>query len=409
MMTLVSRKKNKIQFESLNTPAVIDEAFLCFDETAAETESDKMILCFPKSEEIDPCTAVPLAGIIEYYRTEKNIEFQFEGTTEILRKTQILSPSKFKYDTHNQVSVLNVVWKFLTSNDVNYLVTAVVRELEQKTQFESGVLPGIEWCLNEVMDNVLQHSASESDDPVGYVMVQMPPKNQHVIFCVCDFGQGIQNSLQNISPPPENSVDAITRAIQEGVTRDKKIGQGNGLWGLHNILRLNAGQLMIATGDGSWFFDGCNIDTTRSHQYLDENHKGTIIDFHVNIEQKVSIAEALNGHSPINYRLESLENETGQQIEFILKNEASGTGTRQSGMKLRNRIMNTVIESPLQIIIDFQGVSVITSSFADELIGKLVVELGFVGFSQQIQLKNMNEIITPIVNRSVSQRIAENF
>jgi anti-anti-sigma regulatory factor len=107
--------------------------------------------------------------------------------------------------------------------------------------------------------------------------------------------------------------------------------------------------------------------------------------------------------------VKSIEDKMGQQLEFILKNESSGTGTRQSGIMLRNRILNAADESPLRIVIDFKGVSVIASAFADELIGKLVVELGFVGFTQRIQLKNMNEIIAPIVNRSVAQRIAEAF
>jgi hypothetical protein len=47
-------------------------------------------------------------------------------------------------------------------------------------------------------------------------------------------------------------------------------------------------------------------------------------------------------------------------------------------------------------------VSVVSSSFADELIGKLVLEFGFVGFTQRIQPKNMGEIIASIVNRSVT-------
>ncbi|MDR3109842.1 MAG: hypothetical protein LBU65_09175 [Planctomycetaceae bacterium] len=76
------------------------------------------------------------------------------------------------------------------------------------------------------MDNVLQHSAPESNcSPVGYVMVQVNPKNNYVIFCISDFGQGVQKSLQHLPSPPKNSVDAITRAIQEGVTRDKKSGR----------------------------------------------------------------------------------------------------------------------------------------------------------------------------------------
>jgi hypothetical protein len=55
-------------------------------------------------------------------------------------------------------------------------------------------------------------------------------------------------------------------------------------------------------------------------------------------------------------------------------------------------------ESSYRIVIDFNRVSVVSSSFADELIGKLVVELGFTGFTQRIQLTGMNDLIAPVVD-----------
>jgi anti-sigma regulatory factor (Ser/Thr protein kinase) len=309
------------------------------------------------------------------------------------------------------------VWRFsspadvnkLVTDDVNKLVTDVVHELSGKIVFEKGVLQGIEWCLNEVMDNVLQHSDVENGQPFGYVMAQVHAANNRVAFCICDYGQGIHKSLQSLEHAPRNAIDSISLAIQEKVTRDKNVGQGNGLWGLHNILRLNVGQLTIISGEGSWMFDGHNVKTHDNLQYLDCEHKGTIIDFQVNTQQTFSIAEALNGHSPVNFPLERIEDAYGKSLIFSLRRDASGTGTRQSGMMLRNHILNLAKESPNRIIIDFNDVSMVSSSFADELIGKLVIEFGFVTFTQRVQLINMNEIITPIVNRSVSQRIAEMF
>ena len=53
--------------------------------------------------------------------------------------------------------------------------------------------------------------------------------------------------------------------------------------------------------------------------------------------------------------------------------------------------------------------NLISSSFADELIGKLVLEYGFFGFNNVIRLKNMNSLVQTIVQRSVSQRMAESL
>lgn len=58
---------------------------------------------------------------------------------------------------------------------------------------------------------------------------------------------------------------------------------------------------------------------------------------------------------------------------------------------------------------DFTGIDLISSSFADELLGKLVVEFGFFGFNNFFKMKNMNSLIQSIVQRSVGQRMAESL
>ena len=66
-------------------------------------------------------------------------------------------------------------------------------------------------------------------------------------------------------------------------------------------------------------------------------------------------------------------------------------------------------ETSQTVVIDFTGVSVVSSSFADELIGKLVMEIGFITFTQRVRMNGMNQIIAPIIDRSVAQRMANFF
>ena len=49
----------------------------------------------------------------------------------------------------------------------------------------------------------------------------------------------------------------------------------------------------------------------------------------------------------------------------------------------------------------------LSSSFADELIGKLIAEMGFSSFVQHIKLSKLNAFNTAIINRSVGQRMAQ--
>lgn len=109
-----------------------------------------------------------------------------------------------------------------------------------------------------------------------------------------------------------------------------------------------------------------------------------------------------------NLKIESLEDSAGN-ITIDLVNKDSGFGTRKSGEKIRNEIINIYKQTNKTITIDFDGIKIISSSFADELIGKLVSEFGFYGFNNLIKLRNMNSDVQSIVQRSVAQRMMESF
>lgn len=96
---------------------------------------------------------------------------------------------------------------------------------------------------------------------------------------------------------------------------------------------------------------------------------------------------------------------------FELKKETTGFGTRIAGERVRNKVLNYLkrIDTPNKINLDFSEVSMISSSFADEFIGKLLVELGFFRFTKTIFLTNVSKSIESIINRSVSQRMAQLF
>src|SRR3989344_7252992 len=106
----------------------------------------------------------------------------------------------------------------------------------------------------------------------------------------------------------------------------------------------------------------------------------------------MSLSDVLGNQKPIDLRVEALEDARGSLV-FRLKEKTSGTGTRQAGMRMRNDLMNLFSSSRKQIDLDFTGIAVVSSSFADELVGKLVTELGFSAFSRIFRLINMNDVV----------------
>lgn len=243
-------------------------------------------------------------------------------------------------------------------------------------------------------------------------MGQIHNTSKYIAFTVFDTGQGIYNSLKTSEHAPKNTVDAITMAIKEEVTRDKKIGQGNGLYGLHSIVKQGKGRLCITSGSGSYMYENEQIHTYDNIQYLSSESPCTIVDFQLDYSEDLSLDKALvfrgKEYKPINIRLENLEDDFGNVI-YKIKDNAEGTGTRESAKRVKNEIFNILQTEPKTIVLDFSGVAVISSSFADELIAKLLMELGLYQFNRVIRLKNLDSSLQNILQRSVIQRFIEDF
>ena len=144
------------------------------------------------------------------------------------------------------VDPISRIWRF-TESSVTPIADAISRSLLERLSLEEGVFRAINWCLYEIMDNVLQHAESE----VGFVEAQVHQASKRVAICIADAGVGFKQSFRNSRHRPGTESDAITLSVQENFTRDSQVGAGNGLWGLYQIVTKNDGLLSIQSGRGS--------------------------------------------------------------------------------------------------------------------------------------------------------------
>lgn len=400
----LSKKENAIYISQTNHPRIVSE-FIKKLNSGIISGMDEFTINIECKSSSYPDVCVPIAGIVQFWK-QRGINFTFKKMSDFISNTNIHQPLEAKKTVIDFLSSpTNKIWYFHSSDGINLLVDRFISEVSQVVECQKGVIEGLTWCLNEVMDNVLIHSKADR----GFVMGQIHSNQKHLAFCVFDYGQGIYNSFKGTVHQTRYPLDAITLSIKEGVTRDKSNFQGNGLWGLHNILRLNSGRLAITSHTACYILqNSSDIRHFSNIPIFDTENGFTIVDFQIDYDKGISITESLGGHIPVNYQYELMENEIGL-IVFKISEKASGTGTRQSGERLRNEVINISTETNKVIVIDFEGVSVISSSFADELFGKLVAKYGFFGFNQKFRLKNMNETVQAVLNRSVSQRMAETF
>ena len=83
-------------------------------------------------------------------------------------------------------------------------------------------------------------------------------------------------------------------------------------------------------------------------------------------------------------------------VEFKFIDYGTDFGTRYMGQKLREKLL-PLIKGDERVVLDFTGVNVVSNSFADECIAKLLLEMPLAELKQRTTLRGLN----PLAKRSV--------
>lgn len=400
----LKRSQNRLNLRHFKNVQVVKDFVVHVVEIKREGYKDIVI----DLSKVDPqsyyaSVLVPLSAFCDNISKTEGITFRVAGSDDLPNHTNFLNPQPAGL-TGQYPKVLNKVWKFSSPEDVFKLVTEFMDAIYQEDVFEKDVLTAIEWSLNEVMDNVIQHAETDC----GYIMGQIHPTSKMIVFCIADAGRGILSSLLSSGRySPKNATDAITLALREGVTRDKSVGQGNGLWGLHRIVHGNTGTLNVSSAGASIESSPSGEGIRSSYVWLNRTKGGTVLDFRLDYSKPLSLKSVLNGHETESMKIFKATNEDGSIVHYKLSDKKSGYGTRKSGERIRKEVINLTRESGIPVDVDFSGIGVVSSSFGDEFIGKMFLFMGPVKFNQLIRMTNMNESIAAIINKAMEQRLRD--
>lgn len=351
-----------------------------------------------------PEAIAPLAGIIDYLKA-LGYKVYVKYGSNVLRSSGLNAPFLVDKNQYELLSPMYKVWRYNSPEEVFQIVSALVAFLNHRVECAPGVLQAFEWTVNEVMDNVIQHSQSE----YGYV-VCTATSGAHISVAIYDNGIGIMKSFKNSKYRFRSATDAIMAAMQEKTTSDPEKGQGNGLWGMSKLIKNNKGSLSILSSSASVMIDKYNNIEKKDRSVTLKTDTpftiGTLVDFQFQCNNAVSIQDVFGvDYDFTNLTLEALEDESNR-IHIKIKDFSFGYATRQAGSSARIMAINYVTQSNMkqQIIIDFEGVGIVASSFADEYLGKLVQHFGFVVFNNLFKIINIGKENMAIVNRSIMQR-----
>lgn len=292
----------------------------------------------------------------------------------------------------------SVLIQYFTDEERNAAVDKVMNSVLRTVELDRQHLSAIEWAVNEITDNVMTHAESKIG---GFLICHVLAQRKIVEFTVADCGMGVSRSLK-ISDERE----AVEKAIQEGVTKNKSTNQGNGLFGTYKLALVSKGIFVIKSRHGNLFVtkDG------EMHTRMDRvPFPGTFVVCQIDCSQPDLLKDAFvfggREHIP-GYDYIEKKHEIQDGALTVKAAEISPTfGSRQSGLEARRYIKNLLGTKVGAIEIDFAGVSVISSSYADEVFGKLFVELGPIAFMRMIKIVNSVETINHLIDRAVSLRV----
>lgn len=304
---------------------------------------------------------------------------------------------------HTQVPAMPFTTPDEQQRAVNRIINAILGAIPD---LERSELAALEWSINEITDNVLVHSQSSIG---GLVQVSTFHKARKLVeYIVADAGLGIPATLRATKPSLKSDTEALEQAIREGVTRDKSVGQGNGLFGSYQICSHSKGLFQIESGHAKLLFtdrDGLHI----SNEKIPYN--GTLVAAQINFSVPRLLEEALKfggkPYAPVDYIELNYERQGNAELLFVMRDESSSFGSRVAGTPIRKKLANLARMCPEQrVILDFSDVSLVSSSFADEVIGKLFIEFGPIAFMQRFELRSVDTTVRQLIDKAIAQRMA---
>ena len=90
-------------------------------------------------------------------------------------------------------------------------------------------------------------------------------------------------------------------------------------------------------------------------------------------------------------------------IRFNFKEYGESLGTRQLGKRVREQLL-PLLEKDERVVLDFTGVNVVSNSFADECIAKLLLTMPLSELKSRTTFRGLNPIASECVLTALQRR-----
>ena len=101
--------------------------------------------------------------------------------------------------------------------------------------------------------------------------------------------------------------------------------------------------------------------------------------------------------------VERASDNDGERI-FVMNERARHAFTSRRGGKRVRAVIEDLLSENRSITLDFDGVGVFSSGFADEVFGRLFVEMGPTAFMARVKMLNVDPTVSGLIERAIEQR-----
>lgn len=230
-----------------------------------------LILCTLKCIEIN--TGKEIHGTIRVDSNSNAIKYL--NRMNFFRHLDVEIPANFKIQ--NGISSIEIQ-NYNEENQIE-VCQSILKMIKTNSNIDDNVYASLDYCFNEVLDNVLLHSETKQ----GWVVAQYFPNLSAIRLMVCDYGIGVKNAL-NIKYN-FNDEEALLKCIEKGITNGK--GQGHGLFATSKFIELNQGWLSIISGNKKLDINGSNYIKVKDSSYW----QGTCVYLRINTNLDVDYTQ----------------------------------------------------------------------------------------------------------------------
>ncbi len=350
----------------------------------------EVALDFAECEGAAQAALLPLLPVVVGYRESVGTVFSLvEPNDDALKRrfseanwSHFIDPEHYPLNAPDAPDVeCSPAQRFSAADQIEPIVAGMVAFVISQTDATREGLAAFEWTLYELMDNVLSRASHGDQLPAnGFVQATLDEQNGRVELVVADGGVGIAQSLR-----VRRHEQALARAVR---------GDG-GLRGAFRIAELSAGQFEINSGFGLLHASRRGPDAYRTDKRR-IRYDGAAVRCELGINDPALLARALALPSRPHAALAPTETDAPTvPLQAI--------GSRAAGRSVREHIEQRLREDG-RAALDFDGIPIISSGFADEAVGRLFAEMGPRAFTTRIEIRNANATIESLIDRAILRR-----